>query len=119
MRGIDYQTANGETTFAAVVERDRVSCRLRAMGRHNVQNALCSLAVARALSLNVKAAAEALAEFSGVDLVEMALVHAGDGLHIFDDFAHNPGKIAACIWEQLKEAWPNTTLHVVYQDPSI
>ncbi len=113
VRAIEYQSLEGETTFSAIVERDRVSCRLKSMGRHNVQNALCSLAVARALSLNVKAAAEALAEFTGVDR-RMALVHAAQGLHIFDDFAHNPGKIAACI-ETLKEAWPGAALHVVYQ----
>jgi UDP-N-acetylmuramate--alanine ligase len=113
VRAFDYQSSHGESTFAAIVEKDRVACRLNMMGRHNVQNALCSLAVARALGLDVKQAAAALAAFPGVDR-RMALVHAEKDLKIFDDYAHNPGKIAAGV-QTLKEAFPESKLHVVFQ----
>lgn len=113
VRALDYRSAHGETTFSAVVERDRVEVRLPMMGRHNAQNALCSLAVARALGLDVKDAAAALSSFPGVDR-RMALVHAEEGLKVFDDYAHNPGKIKACV-QTLKEAFPESELHVVFQ----
>src|SRR5262249_2977970 len=104
---------NGEATFTAIVERDRVSCRLKAMGRHNVQNALCALAVCRALELDVRQAAASLADFQGVER-RMTRVAETESLTIFDDYAHNPGKIAACV-QTWKEAWPGRELHVVYQ----
>lgn len=113
VRAIDYQSSHGETTFTAVVEKDRVAVKLPMMGKHNAQNALCSLAVARSLGLDVKDAAAALSGFPGVDR-RMALVHSGKDLKVFDDYAHNPGKIRASV-QTLKEAFPEAQLHVVFQ----
>lgn len=113
VRALDVHWDGSYTLFTAVVERDLVPVRLNAMGRHNVQNALCTLAVVRALNLDVDRAAASLATFRGVDR-RMALIHHQDGLKIFDDYAHNPGKIAACI-EALRAAFPDAPLHVVYQ----
>jgi len=113
VRGLDYSCKGGETIFRAVVERDVVTCRLPAFGKHNIQNALCAIAVARALELNVSKAAEALSDFSGVER-RMATIHNKNNVTILDDYAHNPGKIAACI-SGIKEAWPERTLHVIYQ----
>lgn len=113
VRGVDYRCENGETTFTAVVERDIVKVRMKTMGRHNAQNALAALAVVRALELDVVKAAASLVDFQGVER-RMAHVYAGEGVRIFDDYAHNPGKIAACI-ESLKDAWPKIPLHVVFQ----
>lgn len=113
VRGFDYRAGGGEITFTAIVEKDKVPCRLKALGRHNAQNALCALAVARGLGLDVRKAAECLAEFPGVDRRMTLLLEAPD-VAIYDDYAHNPGKISACI-NGLKEAWPTRELHVVYQ----
>jgi UDP-N-acetylmuramate--alanine ligase len=113
VRAFDYQHAQGESTFTAIVERDRIAVRLKALGKHNVQNALCSLAVCRALGLDVKKAAAALAEFKGVDRRMTRVAEQPDVL-VVDDYAHNPGKIAACV-VSLKEAWPDRSLHVVFQ----
>lgn len=113
VRAIDYKSSHGETTFAAIVEKDRVEVRLPMMGKHNAQNALCALAVARALALDVKRAAAALSDFPGVAR-RMTLVHSTKDLKIFDDYAHNPGKIKACV-QTLKEAFPDSQLHVVFQ----
>lgn len=113
VRAVGYSPKGGESYFTAVVEKDQISCRLKALGRHNVMNALCALAVVRALELNVKAAAEALADFQGVGR-RLELVYEGKNLKIFDDYAHNPGKIEACL-TSIKEAWPEADLHVVFQ----
>jgi UDP-N-acetylmuramate--alanine ligase len=83
------------------------------MGRHNVQNALCALAVTRALGLDVRKAALSLSNFSGVDR-RMTLVHDAATIKIYDDYAHNPGKIEACV-SALKESYPDCPLHVIYQ----
>jgi UDP-N-acetylmuramate--alanine ligase len=94
--------------------RDRIAESLFApLGKHNVENALCALAVARALELDVKKAADTLADFSGVER-RMATIYSKNNIVILDDYAHNPGKVAACI-SSVKEAWPDAPLHVVYQ----
>ena len=113
VRARDYSCHDGRTDFTAIVERDVVKCSVPTMGRHNVQNALCALAVARALELNVKTAAESLADFRGVKR-RMDRVFSNGKITIFDDYAHNPGKIAAGV-KTLRETWPNHKLHVVYQ----
>ncbi len=113
VRAVDFKSSQGETTFTAMVEKDRVSVKLPMLGKHNAQNALCSLAVARSLGLDVEDAAAALAEFPGVDR-RLALVHSENDLKIFDDYAHNPGKIQACV-QTLKDSFPEAKLHVVFQ----
>ena len=113
VRATSARTNLGRSEFTAMVERDRVSCSLPALGKHNIQNALCTLAVVRALELDVHKAAESLAGFAGVAR-RMAQVYAHDGIKIFDDYAHNPGKVAACV-QTLKQTWPEAALHVVFQ----
>lgn len=113
VRAIDYRCDQGETFFTAMVERDRVECRLPTLGKHNVQNALAALAVVRGLELDVHAAAEALASFPGVER-RMNLVHKSAEVAVFDDYAHNPGKIAACV-RALRDSFKERQLHVIYQ----
>jgi len=113
VRGVNLASSGGLTSFTAVVERDQIPCRIRMPGRHNVQNALCALAVARALELDVKNAAEALAEFRGAER-RLSLVFHTNNLWIYDDYAHNPGKISACL-SAVKEMWPDKKLIAVFQ----
>lgn len=113
VRAREYHCRAGFSTFTAIVERDVINCSLPMIGRHNVQNALCALAVSRSLGLNVKDAAASLAKFSGVKR-RMDRLLSTDRLKIYDDYAHNPGKISACI-QALRQTWPQTKLHVVYQ----
>jgi UDP-N-acetylmuramate--alanine ligase len=113
VRGINYRIEKEEVHFSAVVERDLVDVRLKMFGKHNVSNALCALATVRALEFDVNKAAQALAEFPGVDR-RLAPIFANKNLRIYDDYAHNPGKVAACI-ESIKEALPNHHIHAVYQ----
>jgi UDP-N-acetylmuramate--alanine ligase len=113
VRAINIHWNGTQTTFNAIVERDNIPVKLNAMGRHNVQNALCALAVTRALGLDVRKAALSLSNFSGVDR-RMTLVHDAATIKIYDDYAHNPGKIEACV-SALKESYPDCPLHVIYQ----
>jgi UDP-N-acetylmuramate--alanine ligase len=113
IRGLSVESRGGRTFFEAVVERDLVAVDLPMMGRHNVENALACLAVVRALELDVKKAAEALADYPGVAR-RMTHVHGGTHVHVYDDYAHNPGKLAACV-KTLRAAFPRSRLHVVFQ----
>lgn len=113
IRATSYNCTQGESTFTAIVERDHIFCRIPTIGKHNIQNALATLAVTRALSLKTTAAADALASFPGVER-RMNLIYKNERIAIFDDYAHNPGKIAASI-TALKESFPGWQLQVVYQ----
>jgi len=113
VRGVNIVSKDGVTSFTAVVERDQVKCRIKMPGRHNVQNALCALAVARALDLDVDLAAAALEDFRGAER-RLSLVAETKDACIYDDYAHNPGKISACL-SSVKEMWPAKKLIVVFQ----
>jgi UDP-N-acetylmuramate--alanine ligase len=65
-------------------------------GRHNVQNALAAIAVARELGADEEKVRAALAKFGGV---KRRFTHAGDwkGVRIIDDYGHHPVEIAAVL----------------------
>lgn len=113
VRAYDIRWDGSHTIFQSIVERDLYPVRLKMIGQHNVQNALCALAVTRALDLDVAAAARSLADFQGVAR-RLTCVFDDGKTTIFDDYAHNPGKIAACI-QGLRKAYPDRPLHVIYQ----
>ena len=65
-------------------------------GRHNVLNALASIAVALELEIPFESAAEALASFGGVERRYQALGSAAD-VHVVDDYAHHPAELRATL----------------------
>ena len=81
---------------AALFFVDGVRFRLRAAGRHNVQNALAALAVGRALDAPLQALAKGLWAFRGVKR-RLDIVGRHGGVLVVDDFGHNPDKIGASI----------------------
>ena len=86
---------------------------LRLLGKHNVLNALSALSVIQAIGLPLKEAAALLPDFPGVDR-RLSLLFKAKGLHIYDDYAHNPGKISACI-HSIRVSSPGCFLIVVFQ----
>jgi UDP-N-acetylmuramate-alanine ligase len=65
-------------------------------GRHNVENALATIAAGRALGTPPEALVDALAGFRGVGRRFQVIGTAG-GIEVIDDFAHNPAKIEAAL----------------------
>ncbi len=65
-------------------------------GRHNVLNALASIAVADALGLDAQEAATALSSFKGA---RRRFTHVGDacGITLVDDYGHHPTEISATL----------------------
>ena len=69
---------------------------LPAPGRHNIENALAAIAVARALDVPLADLVPALAAFRGVGRRFQSLGEAR-GVEVVDDFAHNPAKVEAAM----------------------
>ena len=72
------------------------SVALKMPGRHNVSNALASIAAASACGVTLADAAAALNEFAGVKR-RLEFVGNANDVTVIDDFAHNPDKITASL----------------------
>ncbi|MEE4361662.1 MAG: UDP-N-acetylmuramate:L-alanyl-gamma-D-glutamyl-meso-diaminopimelate ligase [Pseudomonadales bacterium] len=62
------------------------------LGEHNMVNALAAVAAAAHAGIAPEQAVEALSSFRGVKR-RMELVFEGDGIRVYDDFAHHPTAI--------------------------
>lgn len=113
VRAIGFNCTDGVSSFKAIVERDQIDCRINMIGKHNVQNALCCLAVGRALGLDLKKVASILSDFPGVKR-RQEVIFQSKNVTIFDDYAHNPGKISALV-NSIKESWKAKKLLVAFQ----
>ena len=73
-----------------------VPVQLQLPGLHNVQNALSAIAACSLCGVSLEKAAEALALFRGTKrrLEKIGVAH---GVTVYDDYAHNPEKIAAAV----------------------
>ncbi|MCF8032085.1 MAG: UDP-N-acetylmuramate--L-alanine ligase [Desulfarculaceae bacterium] len=83
-------------------------------GRHNVQNALAALGVARELGVDLSAAIPALGEFEGVGRRFEAKGTTPAGALVVDDYGHHPSEIKATL-SAARECWPDKRLVVVFQ----
>ncbi len=113
VRGLSFVATNSNSQFTAMVEREKVSGTVPCFGKHNFQNILCALAVASILDIDIKQACAALQSFSGVKR-RLNCHYSSNTLKIFDDYAHNPGKIQAVI-SALRTAFPDWYLLIVFQ----
>jgi UDP-N-acetylmuramate--alanine ligase len=93
----DLEMAATGTAFS-VRRRDQDLGRLRVplAGRHNVENALATIAVALELDVSFEAAAHALATFPGI---ERRFERKGEasGVAVVDDYGHHPAEIRATL----------------------
>ena len=77
-------------------------------GEHNAVNAECALRLARAVGADESALAAAIRTFPGVErrLQKVGVLRdGGNAVAIYDDYAHNPEKLAA-MWRTLAAAHP-------------
>ena len=75
---------------------DHAEVQLQLPGRHNAANALAAIGAALAAGVPLRQAAEALAGFTGLRRRLEKVGEAG-GVTVYDDFGHNPDKIAATL----------------------
>jgi len=85
----------------------------RALGHHNVQNALAAVAVGLELGIAFDKIAASIESFSGVQR-RFEIVHQSERLILVDDYGHHPAEIQATL-RTARQAWPDRRLVVVFQ----
>ncbi len=118
----DYQathldsTANGGAGFrfeARYRGKPLAQVDLQVPGKHNVSNALASLAIADRLGLNTQQAAMTLGEFLGTGRRFDVLGKAG-GVTVIDDYGHHPTEIRATL-AAARARYPEQRIWAVWQ----
>ncbi|MDQ6696304.1 MAG: Mur ligase family protein, partial [Actinomycetota bacterium] len=89
---------------ASGAELAAVSVRLQVPGLYNARNATAAVATAAILGVPVAEAAKALAGYGGV-VRRFEQRGSAFGASIVDDYAHNPGKVAAVLAAARAGAW--------------
>lgn len=82
-------------------------------GRHNVANALATLAVAAEVGIPFEAVAEHLEAFHGAKRRFQFIGEEG-GVTVVDDYAHHPTEIQATL-RAAREGWPSRRIVAVFQ----
>ncbi len=113
VRGLRFSNYGRTGHYEAVVHQKMIRGTVQLVGKHNFQNVLCCLAVAQILELDLEKAAAALRLYPGVQR-RFSLVAEVGPCKIFDDYAHNPGKIRSCL-EGAREAFANQRILVIFQ----
>lgn len=86
---------------------------LQVPGKHNAQNALASLAVAKHLNLPLRESARALEEFKGTKR-RFEIQGEIAGITIIDDYAHHPTEIKTTL-TTARNRYPDRQLWAVWQ----
>ena len=85
------------SAFVVVHDGDDVGeVRWQLLGRHNVMNALASVAAANAVGVDIGAVLPAFADFRSVKR-RMEVIGAAGDITVYDDFAHHPTAIATTL----------------------
>lgn len=87
--------------------------RLNMVGRHNVSNALATIAVACELEVPFQKIATAFAKFKGIER-RFQILKRGPGPVVVSDYAHHPTEIAATI-KAAKSGWPEKRVVFIHQ----
>jgi UDP-N-acetylmuramate--alanine ligase len=82
-------------------------------GRHNVQNALASVAIGIELEIEFERIQSALKRFSGVQR-RFQKVGESQGVLVMDDYAHHPTEITATL-SAASAGWPDRRIVAVFQ----
>ena len=113
----DLEFRDGATHFrVARKAEERARVTLPLVGRHNVLNALATIALADGRGIRRDAIEEALRTFRGVARRMQIRGQAG-GVTVVDDFAHHPTAIRATI-EGARTRWPRRRLWVAFEPRS-
>jgi len=103
-----------QTTFTVTYDGDELGdVTIRVPGRHNVQNALASIAVGLSLGVPLDAMRPGLLEFGGVDRRFQRLCEVA-GVVIVDDYAHHPTEILATL-QAARASYPGHRIVAAFQ----
>ena len=96
--GIDFQV-NG------------IPAHLQVLGKHNVENALAAIGASLLAGVPVAQSVQALSSFLGTQR-RLEKIGVARGITVYDDYAHNPEKVAASLRTLHRE---NHALYVIFQ----
>ncbi|HYQ40290.1 MAG TPA: UDP-N-acetylmuramate--L-alanine ligase [Pseudomonas sp.] len=118
LRAVDVRQ-EGMRTFFTVLRKDReaLAVSVNMPGRHNVLNALATIAIASDEGIEDAAIVAGLAGFQGVGRrfqVYGELPVDGGQVMLVDDYGHHPREVAAVI-KAVRDGWPGRRLVMVYQ----
>lgn len=122
-RAVSVEQEGMKTSFIAIRPEPYppLQVTLNMPGRHNVLNALSTIAVATDEGINDQAIIEGLCDFQGVGrrfqvMGEFPLLSAPDAepVTLVDDYGHHPREVAATI-AAIRNGWPEKRLVMIYQ----
>jgi UDP-N-acetylmuramate--alanine ligase len=96
VRASDVKLSPEGLSAQITIGNDTAKLTLELPGLHNLSNALAALGVAHSLGIELHRSVEILARFEGIKR-RMEKVGTKNGITVFDDFAHNPDKVAATL----------------------
>lgn len=110
---------DGMLTHFTVLRRDRepLNVSVNMPGRHNVLNALATIAIASDEGVSDEAIVQGLSGFQGVGRrfqIYGELPVEGGSVMLVDDYGHHPREVAAVI-SAVRGGWPQRRLVMVYQ----
>jgi UDP-N-acetylmuramate--alanine ligase len=106
-------SAGGSTFRLVYDDEDLGDVELRIPGRHNVLNALAALSAGLAIGAAPDLMAKGLASFAGVER-RFQFIGEEKGITVVDDYAHNPGKVAAVL-ATARIAYPRRRVVAAFQ----
>jgi len=98
-------------------KKDWLNIELNLPGKHNVLNALASIAIAHELGVSDENIINALRNFQGISRrfhVRGDIKISDLELTLIDDYAHHPTEISST-FEAIRSGWPTRRLIVIYQ----
>ena len=119
LRAVHVANVRGRMHFVArAAGLPDLSVELAAAGVHNVQNALCAIAIGREVGVADKSIAKALAEFKGVARRFQSYgdvrLYNGASFTLIDDYGHHPAEMAATL-AATRETFPGRRLVLAFQ----
>lgn len=114
LRAARVTVTAGETRFHAIQDgRDLGEYRITVPGRHNVRNALATMAVASQVGADPAAVRRGLEQFGGVDRRFQQLGETR-GVVVVNDYAHHPTEVDATL-AAARERFPGRRVVAVFQ----
>ncbi len=96
LRATDIKEAPLSSSFTLIADGAEYPVTMQVPGRHNIANALSSIAAASAIGVPIKTSVSAMAGFTGLAR-RFDVVGTANNISVIDDFGHNPDKIAATL----------------------
>ncbi|MBU1009733.1 MAG: UDP-N-acetylmuramate--L-alanine ligase [Bacteroidetes bacterium] len=114
LRAVEVGVKEGKFAFTINGKAiDDLTVRWGVPGRHNIENALAAVAVARVLGIDSMLIERALASFAGVRRRFEYRINT-PGMVFIDDYAHHPEELKACI-SAVRECYPGRWLTGIFQ----